>query len=80
MDVADPLGEGEAVVARKGEGLARGGGVEGDVARDDEDEDHDGQRVDAAGGDGVLEDVNEGEAGRIVEGGLDRGDTEEVGD
>ena len=39
---ADPLGKGQPVVTGKGKGLARGGGVEGDVRRNDQDQDHDG--------------------------------------
>jgi len=79
VDAADPAGEREALVAREGEGLARRGRVEGDVAGDDEDEDHDGQRVDAAGRDGLLEDVDEGEAGRVADGVGDGRQAEEEG-
>ena len=80
VHVADTAREGQALVAGKGEGLERGGGVEGDVARNHQNEDHDGEGVDAAGGDGLLEDVDEGEAGGVVDGVFDRGEAEEVGD
>ena len=80
VHAGDPLGEGEAVVAGKGESLAGGGCVEGDVADDYEDQDDGGQRVDAWGGDGASKDVDEGVAGGIGEGVADRRDTEEIGD
>jgi len=42
VHLADPPGKGQTVVTGKGEGLAGGGGVEGDVRRNDQDQDHDG--------------------------------------
>lgn len=78
--MSDPLREGEAVVAGESESLARGGGVEGDVGRDDDDEDHAGEAVDAGRVDGGAEDVDEGEAGGVGEGVVDVVDREEVRD
>ena len=75
----DPGGEGQAVVAREGEGLARGRRVEGHVAGHDEDQHHDRKRVDAARRDGLLEHVDEREAARVVDGVVHRRDREEVG-
>lgn len=65
VHAAEPLAKGEAVVAGEGEGLARRRRVEGDVCRDDEDQDEDGERVDAGRADGVFEHVDEGVAGRV---------------
>ena len=80
MDVADPTGEGEPLIAGEGEGLAGRRCIERDVARDNQYQNHDGQGVDAAGGDGLLEDVDEGEAGGVVDSILDRWQAEEVRD
>jgi len=60
--------------------LAGGGGVEGDVGRDDDDQDHAGEAVDTGGVDGCAEDVDERVAGGVVEGGVDVVDGEQVRD
>ena len=80
MHAADPLREGQAVVARERERLPAGGRVEGDVGRDGEQQDDHGQDVDAPNRHGIAEDVQEGEAGRVAQGVFDRGEAEEVGD
>lgn len=76
VHVGDPLGEREAFVAGKGEGLTGGRGVERDVTRDDEDQEEDCEGVDAARGHRVTEDVEEGIGGGIGDGVVDGLDAE----
>lgn len=81
VHLSEPAAKGEAIVAGKGEGLARGGGEGGDGDHDDQEE-NDGREGGGASdrAKGVLEDVDEGEArwgsNRLVE----IADAEEVRD
>lgn len=77
--MADPSGEGEAIVAGERPGLPGCGGVERYVAGDNEEEDDAGEAVDAGCGQGVAEDVDEGVGGGVVEGVSDGGNGEDVG-
>ena len=63
----DPACKGQAIVTRKGKGLTRRRGIEGDVAGNDEYQDHDGEGVDAACWNRFLEYVNEGISRWVVD-------------
>ena len=79
MHGADPSVEGQTFVAREREGLPRRRGVEADVRGDHEDQDQDGECVDAARRHGLAEDPDEGVVGWVVDRGVDVREGKEVG-
>ena len=67
MDIRYPPRKGKAAVARKGPRLPGCGQVEGDVARDKEEQDDGSERVHAGHRDGVAEDIEKGVGGGIAQ-------------
>ena len=61
VDLADPGVKWKSFVSSEREGLTCGRGVVVYVRCDDEEHDKDHQGIDARGGEGLLEDVDEGD-------------------
>lgn len=80
MHMRDPLGEWQAVVSGEGKGLTRGGGIEGNVGGNNEDQNKAGEPIDAGGGHGGAEDIDKGVTRGVVQGIIDAFDREEVTD